>query len=214
MDVPQPATIALIVEGLKVLAWPAVAVLALLRYRPEIRSLLHRLREGGGAKFDPLPPGQGDTTVVSNSAALVMSFPRTPASQQLERTIRAAPDLVARTDPAQREEYLVAAMARIAVQAQFDFTEAYIFASQVALLGYLNIRPQGESANTLRQIFYDPATVQYPEMYGDYSFDNYLAFLQRTTMLTRTADLVQITEMGTEYLAWRASTGRPPRTRG
>jgi hypothetical protein len=215
MDAQAWTIITLVAD--KLLGWPLVAIVSFFLFKPQFRALLNRLREGGGAKFDPLPAGQGGSPAVvvsTSSTALVTPFPRTPASQRWERTIRTSPDLLTLTDPVQREEYLVAAMARIMMTAQFDLAEAYIFGSQLALLGYLNIRLPGESANTLRQTFYEPATTQYPELYKDYPFDNYLAFLQRTSMVTLLDGVVQITEMGTEYLAWRANTAKPPRTRG
>lgn len=37
------------------IAWPVVAVTALVKYRLELGNLVNRIRKGGGAEFDPLP---------------------------------------------------------------------------------------------------------------------------------------------------------------
>jgi hypothetical protein len=204
-------------EILKALAWPSVAILVLFRFAPELRNLINRLREGAGAKFDPTPQGQANLTPIlpsSTGSSALVPFLKTPALDTWEQTIKNMPLLKAVNDPGQREDILVNVFARFTLNYQFEIADSNMWASQLALVSYLLAHPQGESAENLQRLFYEPAQARFPEMFANYPFDSYLGFLQRSGLVSRSKDHVSITPTGTEFLEWRVAANRPPRLHG
>jgi hypothetical protein len=128
--------------------------------------------------------------------------------------VRTVPALVNETDPARREAVLVTLTARVALIAQFERTEASIYASQLELLNYLNARPTGESVDRLRELFYAPAVARFPDTYRGYPLDGYLGFLQGSGLVTITDLRVSISPAGRDYLVWRIEQQKPPRVHG
>jgi hypothetical protein len=202
-----------VTSALGKLAWPIIALVAMFRFTPELRNLLTRLRKGGGAEFDPptqtSPLPSDPVPAPSQPGVTAVPYTRTPALKEWENSIRKLPGFAALASSVEREEFLVNSMARLILMRQFETAEFQIWASQLALLSYLASRPQGDSAETLRHLFYEPAKARNPDRYAPYPFEAYLAFLQSHALLTRVGDLVQITPAGVEYLQWRTALGRP-----
>lgn len=207
-----------IAELLKAVAWPAVALFVLVRYRDHIGRLIDRVREAWGAKMDPVqapqkkPEATLPTESVSSSGALERA--RTPAVRQWENTLSKIPILAAETDPASRESYLLTIAAKALLVSQYERIEASIFASQIELLNYLNSKTGGETKERLRELFYQPASQRFPEFYRNYTIDGYLAFLAQWGLIVITDDRVEISAQGMEYLVWRVEQKRIPKLFG
>jgi hypothetical protein len=58
MDTATAEALKAIAVVVGAVAWPIVAGVSIFVFRPQLRNLLNRLREDGGAKFDPAPQGQ------------------------------------------------------------------------------------------------------------------------------------------------------------
>jgi hypothetical protein len=205
---------------LAAVAWPAVFVAGALRFEKQIVALAERLREVGGAKFGEPPSQIGAPTApeISTSAAtpeILREIPRTPATLAMIDDLKKAPALSNLT-PQQREEALLVLLARVALIAVFQQAELFIWGSQVALLQHLNARADGDSRDTVESTFYEPSVRQFPDLYRNYPFNEWLSFLVRSNLVSVSpADgRIAITEQGREYLAWRVSARRPPTLSG
>jgi len=217
-----------IADLLRALAWPAVALLAMSLFRPELRALLGRFRRGVGLEFDP-PPPQGGTTgtlpgfmtvpIAAGAAlpgpnAFPTILPPLPASAEKVRdALRASPAFQGVTD-AQRIEGLLHAAAYLAFFADAERTEGQIWASQVSLLEHLNALDAGDSPPNLKARFYDPAAACFAMMYAGYSFEAYLGFLQANGLIDMDGGVARITQKGRDYLAWRIQFKKLPKVAG
>jgi hypothetical protein len=196
-----------IAQLLNAIAWPSVAIAAGLFFKTEIRALFSRIRKGAGVEFDPIP--QTGTTSSSTEVALSLNLPRTLATQALEQMILGDPHIKTITDTKTRENTLVLVAARALLVFQFTQVEALIWGSQLALLGYLNSKPNGETLETLKQYFYEPAKKAFPEWFVNYSFEGYMDFLQQNVMIEQVGNSARIKQQGLEYLAWRVEQRKP-----
>jgi len=89
-----------------------------------------------------------------------------------------------------------------------DMTWAYIYKSQVLMLTELN-RRGGMMASADARPFYDRATAEYPSVYGNYSFDQWLAFIiGRVLILRHPSDMLEITVGGRDFLSYLAHYSR------
>jgi hypothetical protein len=190
-------------------------------FRKDISALAKRLRKGGPAEFDPSPQPQGTLDAAAASRALTMTgtkalanMPSSPTTAIWEKLLLNSEPLKATTNAVEREQILVRVAARSIVIGLFEVAEANIYASQVALLEYLNLNRNGAPYADLKARFYDNAVQQAPSIYERYSFDQYLGFLQRQSFVSVDNGLIRISPQGIEYLAWRAEQGKPQRLVG
>jgi len=206
-----------IAELLKAVAWPAVVVFVLVRYRDHVGRLIDRLREIWGSKLDPVQAPQQkkpEETLQSVSSSGALERARTPAVRRVEQILTEIAILAAETDPARRESYLLTIAAKALLVSQYERIETSIWASQIELLNYVNSRTDGDTKERLRELFYQPASQRYPEFYRNYTIDGYLAFLAQWGLIAITDDRVEITTQGVEYLVWRVEQKRLPKLFG
>lgn len=210
--------IASIANLLKAVAWPGVVIFLALRYRDHIGRLVDRLRKGGPAEFDPLPPTQskpaGGLPAATPAGPGALEPLRTPTVKQWEERIRALPVLAEEPNVDKRESALLALAAHAFLTSLFERTEAVIYASQLELLTYLNAKPAGEATTRLHGLFYNPAVARFPDVYRSYPFENYMSFLQQSMLISFSNLDAIITLQGTEYLLWRLEQHKPPRVVG
>lgn len=76
-----------------------------------------------------------------------------------------------------------------------------IYGSQIRLLQKLNY--SAENTENIKY-FYDNAVEYFPDLYKDYSYDNYLDFLVSFELITydRETNIISITEMGKDFLRY------------
>jgi hypothetical protein len=215
----DPAMIDSIARLIAAVAWPLLAMIAGLAFKKELRALIGRIRKGGVVEFDPAP--QADSTApgplapsTAAGAGPAVPFPRTPATQAIEGTVRAFPALAQADDPHQREETLVTIAARALLMLQFERTESSVWRSQLSLLNHLNAKVAGESLTILRQAFYDPAAKEFPDAFANYSFEAYMGFLLRNGLVEQVGESARLTQQGLEFLAWRIEQHKPPKAYG
>ena len=90
--------------------------------------------------------------------------------------------------PPDRENLLIATLARSFLIAQFQNLELFVWGSQLALLVHLNARIDGETLANLKLFFYEPAAASFPDRFRNYPFEQYLAFLERNTAIAVVGD--------------------------
>ena len=212
-------TLKAVAEVLRAIAWPGFAVFAVIYFRQELRGLIKRIRRASGVEFDQLPQSaevtSGPLSLVGEAAGapsasgeLLATIPHTPATAYVESLILDLPQVKILTVPQERERVFLRMASRAAVISQFNQAEATIWASQINMLEYLNAKRAGETLAQLKAMFYDNAASQYPELYRPYSFDGWMAFLKHNDLVRIVDGSAAVTQVGIEYLMWRAETGR------
>ena len=89
-----------------------------------------------------------------------------------------------------------------------DMTWAYIFKSQLMLLMEMN-RNNGWIPIAEAKKFYDAAALEYPHVYPQYSFDQWLEYMKGQQLIIRHAsDMLEITHRGKDFLKYLAHWGR------
>ena len=213
----SPELLSAIADVVRAAAWPCVVLFLSYRYRAEVGRLIDRLRKGGVAEFDPVNEQQhavAPTTPSIDGSTHALAAIRSAAVQRWEAELRATPLLANETDPGKREALLITIATKAVMISNFAQFESVMYASQIALLSYLNAQPAGDILGKLRELFYAPALVRQPEVLGNYPFENYMAFLTNALFVHITDGTATLTDVGRDYLLWRVEAQRPPRAIG
>jgi len=181
-------------------------------FRPELRGLIGRVRRAVGVDFGP-PAAQDNTTLTAVANLPADLLPLLPSAAALIPQVRAAPRFQEAND-AQRIERLLNTVAFLAFAADAERVEGQIWASQLALLEYLNAAEAGDVLANLKARFYDPAAARFQPMFVNYPFESYLNFLRVTELIEFQGDRAVITQRGRDYLAWRVQARKTPRLVG
>jgi hypothetical protein len=89
-----------------------------------------------------------------------------------------------------------------------DITWVLIWRSQLLMLNELN-RNNGQIPLSKGKEFYDRAVTEYPENYQNYSFDQWLEFMQAQSLLIRhPSEMLEITWRGRDFLSYLGHTSR------
>jgi hypothetical protein len=201
-------------------AWPAavvvIGVVFLLLYHKPLSGLIDRTQE--------LSKSGLRTTASSSQASAGASSATTPALEAskaeellksfdnallLERESRIHTELEKQqiAMPAERERILVRFLAGATIALEFERIYADIWGSQIASLQFLNSASPGV-ASTRLQPAYDRAAKQWPAFYKNYSFENWLGFLERNGLVEITGSTIAIRLLGREFLKHLVHQGR------
>jgi hypothetical protein len=94
-----------------------------------------------------------------------------------------------------------------------DITWAYIFKSQIVMLMELNQR-NGIMPLSAAKAHYDKAAIDYPAVYANYSFDQWMTFVKTNLLvLHHPTDMLEITTRGKDFLKYLTHWGRYPDAR-
>jgi hypothetical protein len=89
-----------------------------------------------------------------------------------------------------------------------DITWAYIWKSQFLMLAELN-RRGGIMPISAAKSFYDQGAADYPGHYKNYTFDQWMVFVQTQELLIRhPSEMIDITFRGRDFLSYSAHHGR------
>lgn len=193
------------------LAWPAAVVIlgiaAMLFFRKPLTQFIGRAIEMGpkGIRAGS-PTAQEVGTAVRPSPAdeLLRAFDNALLVQQ-ENYIRAELERLNITQVTERERVLIRLLAAVAIVSAFERTYSLIWGSQLGLLQFLN--SAGTVAADVLRLSYDLAAATEPEFYRNYSFDQWLGFLQQSLLIARADNAVSITLQGREFLKYLLHQG-------
>jgi len=180
----------------------------MLLFRRPIGALLDRTKKVGKGGLEAFESAQLPAPAEKpDPLAEFMGTFDNPLLREQEASILA--DLKARslTDASAAQKALIRSLAGTQILLLFERLQGFIWASQIALLTYLNSRPTGAPLTEIRP-FYDNAKQNYPAIYHDYSFDAWVAFLQSWMLIERKDDSVALSKVGREFLKWRIEVGR------
>jgi hypothetical protein len=221
----------LLVELLVGIAWPAVAVLAVLLFRSQIKILIGRMRSAGrtGVQFDPPQP---PTSPSNPKSPLPLSAGERASSAEAEDRTLTPKDLLpniyhdffdymverarfqletaVRRLAGTREELLIAMVAELGGIVFLERASRHIFRSQIEALDNLKFQ-QGPLTKAAFRPFYDRAAQAFPQVYANYGFEQWLAFLVGVELLSVAQDdTVTITKAGRVVSRYMADRGYAP----
>jgi len=123
----------------------------------------------------------------------------------VENRIRIAAN---QNQPTDREGFYAKLIGIGLVAYHHEITWAYIFKSQILMLAELN-RKAGIMPLTEARAFYDNAKITYPQVYSNYSFNEWLAFIKSQQLLIHhPSDMLEITVRGKDFLKYLTHWGR------
>lgn len=184
-----------------------IAYLFLRRFESPISGLIRRIRriDRKGAEFDPAEIQKSKAksadddgfTGILDSAVL----------REQETIVRDA--LSDRKDASQTEtiDFLVGRLAEQNLSIQFEYINGIIYGSQIQVLRFLNSNPGGAEGQDFR-FCYENAAQQFPIMFSNYPFDEYVEFLVSNELIAKESKRYKISPMGKEFLRYLVTTGR------
>jgi hypothetical protein len=199
---------------ISLLSWPTVVLIGIGFFRRSISALIsRRLSKLGPAEFEKESEEQKkeiETKQLEKFRAeplqlVARSAPIDPVIAPQVQALRAELDQRA-TDPQQREELLLQSVATWQLNHKHARTARFIFGSQVQLLQELNGKPIGESLENLKK-HYNEAVQTFPNTYQNYSYAQYMKFLNQNGLIMVIVDRVTLTPEGRAFLAYLVWSG-------
>ena len=195
-----------ILDLIKALAWPTVALLLAKRFDAQLRELILRIRKGpGGTEFDPPEQKQVPPPPDAPLKKLIPTDNKQLAEQM--ENIKADPILAQVQDPSEREALLIGGLAQAQMERLFWRTHSSIWASQMKILRWLNSKGSTGDTNDNVRHYYDEAATVHPLMFEDYPWERYLTFLEGNLLIQVDGDRITTTDVGRDYLAYIAKLG-------
>lgn len=180
-------------------------------FRSPLSRLLDRTRRIGKTGLEADPQAQDSALQIKASAAdeLQRLFDNALLVQR-ETVIQAELERLAFRDTSDREKFLIRLLAAAVIIQQFERTYALVFGSQLGVLQFLNTMGAVGAPINVLQPWYDQAAGKEPAFYQNYTFDQWLSFLQTNQLLVRSEDTVTITLEGKEFLKYLLHQGYSP----
>ena len=104
-------------------------------------------------------------------------------------------------DESRQIEILIKSLASAQGTLNYENIHRVIWGSQLSLLRHLNTTSKGSSLEVLK-VFYDEGSVRAPDMYANYSFEQYLAYLTACNLIEKHDNCYLITQLGVDYLGY------------
>lgn len=121
---------------------------------------------------------------------------------QREIQIRTELERVSFADINERERVLIRLFAASSIIQAFEQTYASIWGSQLGVLQFLNSAGTDGVQSSVLQTWYHQAAAQYPDVYENYLFDQWLGFLETHALILRRETAVFISLEGREFLKY------------
>lgn len=192
-------------------AWPAVVLLlglfAILVFKRPLSRFLDRankIGKGGIEAGQPIQEKAGEIKP-SPTEAFLKSFDNALLVQR-EEFIRNELLKLQINQPTEREKVLIRLLAAFSVIQAFENAYMFIWGSQIAVLQYLNSAGQDTHLELLKP-WYEQAVGGEPEFYNNYSFDQWLGFLEGHLLIIRRGGTITISLEGREFLKYLVDRG-------
>jgi hypothetical protein len=144
-------------------------------------------------------------TVNFDAATLFRTAHYSQLTTEAENNVRFA---AAQNQPNDREGFLAKLIGIGVVAYAYDMTWAYVYKSQILMLTELN-RRGGLMPLADAKVYFDKGAADYPQVYAAYSFEGWLRFMIRETLIIRhPTDMLEITIQGRDFLKYLTHWGR------
>ncbi len=201
-------------EIIKALGWPhftfLFAILFVLLFRKPLFGLIARITsiDKSGIKASQTPEAQREEQKKESIQQLLLAIGETIVLKDIEGRIKS--DLKERGLETEGDtiKVLIKHLAAARILLEFEQIHNLIFDSQIFLLKKLNeVAGQGKPLEFVATHFEHVKSL-FPKQLGDWSLEQYLAFLISRSLITIQGNLFHITNLGVEYLTWMIRNGR------
>ena len=201
-------------EIIKALSWPhfvfLFALVFLFVFRSQLAGFISRITsiDKSGVKAAPTPEAQREKKKTEAVQELLVAVGDSIVLRDIEGRIRA--DLINRDLETEGDtsKVLIKYLAAASILLEFEQINNLIFGSQIYLLKKLNeVTGQGQKREYVIGHF-EHVRELFSEQLGNWSFEQYMAFLLSRSLVTVDNDNYHITNLGVEYLTWMARNGR------
>lgn len=202
-------------EGiLKAISWPHVAlfltVFFFLLFKKPLVGLISRITsiDKSGIKASQTPEAQREEKKKETVQQLLLAIGDSIVLRDIESRIKADLKEKGLETDGDTIKVLIKHFAGTKVLLEFEQIHNLIFGSQIFLLKKLNeVAGQGKPAEFVAKYF-DSVKGLFPEQLGNWTLDQYLAFLIGRSLLTTKGNIYHITNLGVEYLTWMIRNGK------
>ena len=202
-------------EGIiKAIGWPHLAflfaVFFVLLFRKPLFGFISRITsiDKSGIKASQTPEAQREEQKKESVQQLLLAIGDSIVLQDIEGRIRADLKEKGLETDGDTIKVLIKHLAGTRVLLGFEQTHNLIFGSQIFLLKKLNeVAGQGKPIEYVANHF-EHVKGLFPEQLGDWSLEQYLAFLMGRLLITTKGNIFHITNLGVEYLIWMIRNGK------
>jgi hypothetical protein len=201
-------------EIIKAIGWPHLtflfAVLFVLLFKKPLFALISRITsiDKSGIKASQAPEAQREEQKKEAVQQLLLAIGDSIVLQDIEGRIKADLKEKGLETDGDTIKVLIKHLAATKVLLEFEQIHNLIFGSQIFLLKKLNeVAGQGKPTDFVATHF-EHVRGLFPEQLGDWSLEQYLAFLIGRLLITTKGNVFHITNLGVEYLTWMARTGK------
>ncbi len=194
------------------LAWPGVVLVlglvALFLFKRNIAGRIDKIkrieRVGVSMESEQAQPVQ---ETKSSGFQELMDLASSPLLRERENNIRN--ELKTRGIANEQEiiKILNRACASLQLTLQWEQIDKIIFGSQLAMIVQMNAHPAGLSVEAMKT-YYDAAVKQFPEVYMNYTFEQYVNYLVSAQLILKGGSGYQVSLEGKEFMVWLVQTGR------
>lgn len=210
----------LIIDLLKVIAWPIVVLITIYLLKESLRDLIKRIRKIGNDSVGIEASASSEQSSVSNTNPLSV-LSKKSSNETIEKAlglfnqetlvyfkefVKTETQLESITNHEERESTLFRYSQVLYLILHFNRIYSHIFGSQLDLLQALNGSPN-ETRESLR-VFYTNAKSQNPKFFENYSYEQYLEFLRQNNLIRiDNTNKVEIMDLGKDFLKYIIETG-------
>ena len=194
--------------NLEVFVWPGtvivIAVIAMLLFRKSFERFLDRVKKiGKTGIYAAVGAQETAKSEVGPSAAdeLARLFDNQLLVQR-EDLIRTELVRIVGADQTQKEKFLLRIIAAQTLVQQFETTYRIIWGSQLNALEITNTTPDGVPLGFIETLYNQATARDDKELYANYSFEQWLAYMESQLLSIRKDDKIYITLTGREFLKY------------
>jgi hypothetical protein len=189
----------LIIRTFHEIAWPGAAIWIGWYFRDAILEQLPRVTKVGPVTLNP--PAQANARLPKASNEVIKQVEHSIPGDLLKE----ARDTIKEKFPNSDDDDLLTLSGALLVGGMFERTYGLIFGSQISFLQQMNGGPL--TIEHARE-FYDRAKAAFVEVYKNYSFEQWLNFMESFILLSKTADgRLAITARGRGFLSYLTENG-------
>lgn len=201
-------------EIVKALGWPHFSfiflIIFLLLFRSQLAGLISRVTSIGkeGVKTSPTPEAQREKLKTEAVQELLLAIGDSIVLRDVEGRIKAELTTRGLETEGDTVKVLIKHFAATKILLEFEQVHNLILGSQIFLLRKLNeVTGQGQKREAVVGHF-EHVREMFKTDLGDWSFEQYMAFLLGRALVTLDNETYHITNLGVEYLTWIVRSGR------
>lgn len=190
----------LLVEFVKAAAWPFAASWIAYYFRDAIVAQLPRVTKVGPVTLDP-PPNQANVLAQKVNGETIKKIEAAIPKELLKE----GETIIQGLFPNSHDGDLLTLSSGLLIGGLFERTYNFIFGSQILLLERLNSGPL--TMDNLKE-FHERARAAFPDIYKNYTFEQWLNFLESFALIARTQDgMFTITHRARGFLRYVIDNG-------